>query len=169
MITGRIVALGIALALLGAACGSAAAASGPSTHPAQVTVAVRNVPGVGTIYTDANGMALYTPAQETRGTIECTGACTNIWIPLAPPASGSPTQASGVRGTVGVIARPDGSKQVTLDGAPLYRFYQDTQAGTVNGNGISDSFGGVSFTWHVDSVGGTTTTTQGSVGNRYGN
>jgi predicted lipoprotein with Yx(FWY)xxD motif len=168
MITGRIVALGIALALLGAACGSAAASSAPSMHPAQATVAVRNVQGVGTIYTDVNGMALYTPAQEAKGKVECTGPCTSIWIPLAPPASGSPTQAFGVRGTVGVITRPDGSKQVTLDGAPLYRFYQDTRAGTVNGNGINDSFGGVSFTWHVDSVGGTAATTQGSTSNRYG-
>ena len=48
-----------------------------------------------------------------------------------------------MRGSVGDITRPDGSSQVTLNGAPLYRFYQDTAADTANGNGIRDSFGGV--------------------------
>jgi Secreted repeat of unknown function len=40
---------------------------------------------------------------------------------------------------------------VTLNGAPLYRFFQDTSPGTTNGNGIMDSFNGVNFTWHVES------------------
>ena len=143
-------AYGIAFALLGAACGGAAAGGSGAGH---ATVTTRTVQGVGTIYTDASGMALYSPAQEANGTITCTGACTNIWIPLTPPANGSLTAGSGVQGTLGTIARPDGSKQVTLNGAPLYRFYQDTAPGTVNGNGITDNFGGATFTWRVASSG----------------
>ena len=116
---------------------------------------------MGNVYTDANGMALYTPAQEATGKIKCVGPCTSVWIPLAAPPSGSATESSGVRGSVGVITRPDGSSQVTLNGAPLYRFYQDT-AGTAGGNGIRDRFGGVTFTWHVEAPDAATTTNTSS-------
>ena len=166
MRTGRILALAVGIALFAAACSSAASTSKPAAGPTTTTVSAQRVAGVGTIYTDANGMALYTPAQETNGKVECTGSCTSIWIPLTAPANGSPTKAAGVQGNLGVIDRPDGTSQVTLDGAPLYRFVQDTQAHTVNGNGISDSFNGINFTWHVES-GGRVMTTTGS-GSGYG-
>jgi predicted lipoprotein with Yx(FWY)xxD motif len=124
-------------------------------------------PGVGNVYTDANGMALYTPAQEATGKISCVGSCTSVWIPLAAPSSGPTTESSDVRGSVGVLTRPDGSSQVTLNGAPLYRFYQDTAADTVNGNGIRDSFGGVDLTWHVAAPDATTTTNTSSAHSGY--
>jgi predicted lipoprotein with Yx(FWY)xxD motif len=162
MIRGSIVALGVGFALLAAACSAATSTSAPAAGSASDTVSVSQVPGVGNIYTDANGMALYTPAQEATGKISCVGPCTSVWIPLAPPSSGSATESSGVRGSVGVITRPDGNSQVTLNGAPLYRFYQDTAAGTADGNGIRDSFGGVNFTWHVAAPHATTTTNTSS-------
>ena len=43
------------------------------------------------------------------------------------------------------MTRPDGSRQVTFDGRPLYRFAEDSDAGTVTGNGIADSFDGQSL------------------------
>jgi predicted lipoprotein with Yx(FWY)xxD motif len=111
-------------------------------------------------------MSLYSPVQELNGRVLCTGACTSIWIPLPAPANGSPTKASGVNGTLGVITRPDGTRQVTLGGAPLYLFYQDMAPGSVNGNGIADSFGGQNFTWHVQagSAVATNTPAPGSYG-----
>jgi predicted lipoprotein with Yx(FWY)xxD motif len=160
MMRASIVALGIGFALLAAAC-AATTTSAPAAGSASDTVSVRQVPGVGTIYTDANGMALYSPAQEATGKISCVGPCTSVWIPLAAPSSGA-TEAPGVRGTLGAITRPDGTRQVTLNGAPLYRFYQDIAAGTDNGNGIQDSFGGVNFTWHVAAPSATTTTNTNS-------
>lgn len=167
MIKGTIVAVGLGFGLLAAACSSASTTSASAVGTNNDTVSVRQVPGVGSIYTDPSGMALYTPAQEATGKISCIGACTSVWIPLAAPANGSATQAPGVHGTVGVISRPDGTSQVTLNGAPLYRFYQDTAAGTANGNGISDSFGGANFTWHVAAPQGTTTANMNST-NGYG-
>ena len=162
MIRGSIVALGIGFALLAAACSAATTTSAPAASSASDTVSVHQVPGVGNIYTDADGMALYTPAQEATGKISCVGPCTSVWIPLAAPPNGSATESSGVRGSVGEINRPDGSSQVTLNGAPLYRFYQDTTAGTANGNGIRDSFGGVNLTWHVAAPNAATTTNTSS-------
>jgi predicted lipoprotein with Yx(FWY)xxD motif len=97
---------------------------------------------------DTNGMALYTPAGETASNVRCTGACVAIWKPVKP---GDVKAAAGAK--LGSITRPDGTKQATANGKPLYTFAQDSP-GTVNGNGASDAFGGKQFTWHVVTPGG---------------
>jgi predicted lipoprotein with Yx(FWY)xxD motif len=99
---------------------------------------------------DSTGAALYTSEQEKNGTVMCTGGCTQIWLPLAAPSSGQPTAGDGVSGKVGTVKRPDGSRQVTLDGRPLYRFAEDTDKGKATGDNVSDSFGGQKFTWHAE-------------------
>jgi predicted lipoprotein with Yx(FWY)xxD motif len=156
----RFATLAIGLGLAAAAC------SGKPSQPATggTTVSLRTIPGVGQVLTDAAGHALYSPKQEASGQILCTGACTNIWIPVPAPASGQPTKGPGVTGALGVVQRPDGQTQVTFDGAPLYRFFQDTAPGQVNGNGATDAFGGHSFTWHVETVGAAAAGTGGSSG-----
>ena len=166
MLSSRILIRGIVIAFLASACGGAAASRSQQPGMAQATVSVRQVPGVGNVYTDAQGRSLYSPVQEAMGKVLCTGPCTTIWLPLTAPSSGSPTKASSVMGTVNVITRPDGSKQVTLNGAPLYRFFQDTRPGDVTGNGLMDSFGGTSFTWRLESGSGATNT-PGSRGSGY--
>ena len=50
--------------------------------------------------------------------------------------------------------RPDGTSQVTFGGKALYSFVQDSP-GKVTGNGVSDSFGGTSFTWTAATTGAT--------------
>src|SRR5207247_8176196 len=70
-----------------------------------------------------------------------------------------PTAASGL--TPGTLMRPDGKTQVTFDGKPLYRFAEDNSPKSVSGHGVSDNFGGKSFTWHVASPGKTTASTGG--------
>ena len=47
-----------------------------------------------------------------------------------------------------MITRPDGTKQVTDDGKPLYTFTEDSK-GKVTGNDFSDDFNGQQFTWHA--------------------
>lgn len=76
----------------------------------------------------------------------CTGACNSFWSPLRVRA-GSPTGQS-VTGKLGVVKRPDGARQVTYDGRPLYSFSEDKR-GQVTGDGFADAFGGRQFTWHV--------------------
>ncbi len=78
---------------------------------------------MGNILVDSSGMALYSPDQEADGTVHCVGGCLKIWIPLAPGAN-TPMAAPGGP-TLGVIDRPDGTKQVTAGGRPLYTFFQD--------------------------------------------
>ena len=97
---------------------------------------------------DAEGAALYAADQEAGGTVLCTDSCTSIWEPLTVSGS-TPTAGDGLDGKLGVMTRPDGSRQITFDGRLLYRFTEDPDAGTVTGNGVADSFDGRAFTWHV--------------------
>ena len=54
----------------------------------------------------------------------CYGNCANSWPPLV--TSGQPKATSGVQGDLlSTIKRKDGSKQVTYNGWPLYRFVRD--------------------------------------------
>jgi predicted lipoprotein with Yx(FWY)xxD motif len=120
---------------------------------------VKQVPGVGNVLVDSNGMPLYAANIEASGKIACGAGCTAFWKPLTL-GSGAPSAASNV-GKLGVVKRPDGTRQVTDNGKPLYTFSQDS-AGKATGNGFSDSFGGHHFTWHVVQAGGSTASSGGS-------
>ena len=161
-------ALAAASALILAGCGgggdssdsAAAAASGK-------TVSVASVAGVGDVLVDAQGDALYSPEQEASGKVLCTGACTSIWVPLTVSSGGQPTGSSEVSADLGVVKRPDGMEQVTFEGKPLYSFAEDTGPNTVTGDGVTDTFAGQSFTWHVAAAGpvsGNSTSTGGGYG-----
>lgn len=80
----------------------------------------------------------------------CTGACLSFWEPLTIDAR-TPT-ASSVPGMLGVVERPDGSRQVTHNGKRLYSFTED-EPGQVTGDGLTDAFDGQQLTWHVVRVG----------------
>jgi predicted lipoprotein with Yx(FWY)xxD motif len=147
------------VAVLGlAACGGSGDGAGDSASAASASTGGETV-GVSTIdgsqvLVDASGNALYSPDQEANGKISCTGSCETIWMPLAASGGAKPTAAADVSGTLGTVKRPDGSLQVTLDGAPLYTFSEDGGPGTVTGDGFADQFDGKSFTWHVASADG---------------
>jgi len=151
-------ALALLLAVVLAACGSSdngdATASGGSA-----TVSSNDGQLV-----DSSGAPLYSSDREKSGTVMCTGGCASIWLPLKAP-SGNPTAGDGVAGELGVVKRPDGSRQVTLDGRPLYRFAEDGSDGKANGDDVTDSFGGQRFTWHAE---GTTKSSSGGGGGSYG-
>jgi predicted lipoprotein with Yx(FWY)xxD motif len=129
-----------------AACGSAGNETDTGAPARTNTIDVKHVNGVGDVLVDADGRALYTPDQEADGKILCTGECLSFWMPL-DAASGKPTAADGA-GSLDVIRRPDGDRQVAVNTKPLYTFSEDTP-GKVTGDGFKDTFGGQSFTWHV--------------------
>ena len=132
-----------------AACGGSNDNGGGSNAAASnATVSMDN----GTLV-DSKGAPLYTSEQEKSGKVVCTAGCSSIWLPLT--ASGTPTAGDGVSGKLGTVKRPDGAKQVTLDGRPLYRFAEDGTDGKATGDGVKDNFGGQQFTWHVEGSGAT--------------
>ena len=126
--------------------------AGGGAPNANEQVSVGDVNGIGNVLVDAKGDALYMSEQEAGGTVLCADGCTAFWKPLTVHGSGTPVGASSVDGTLGTVERPDGADQVTFEGAPLYRFTEDSGAGMVSGDGFADSFDGRQFTWHVASL-----------------
>jgi predicted lipoprotein with Yx(FWY)xxD motif len=109
--------------------------AGGSVSAADPTVSVASTPQLGPILVNAQGFTLYHLTTESAGHIVCTGTCATIWPPLLLPA-GSPTAGPGVTGTLGVVQRPDGRRQVTYNGWPLYTYSGDKSPGQTNGQGI---------------------------------
>jgi predicted lipoprotein with Yx(FWY)xxD motif len=151
-------ALAASLAL--AACGGGGDSSGSATTAggATTTVSVKSIDGIGDVLVDSAGKALYASDVEAGGKVMCTGGCTSFWKPLTV-GSAKPTAAGDV-GKLGVAKRPDGSKQVTVNGKLLYTFSQD-QPGKVDGNGFADDFDGHHFTWSAVLAGGGTASSSG--------
>jgi predicted lipoprotein with Yx(FWY)xxD motif len=139
--------------LIVSACGggsdSDAGAPASGGMNAAQTVSVSAVEGVGDVLVDAEGAALYASDQETGGMVLCTEGCSTIWEPLTVADGATPTAGEGLGGSLGVVNRPDGARQVTFMDRPLYTFVEDTEPGTVTGNGFADTFDGQPFTWHV--------------------
>jgi predicted lipoprotein with Yx(FWY)xxD motif len=161
-----ILPIGTAVAVLAiAGCGSSsnsASSSGSAAQGRATTVSSHQIDGAGTVLVDAKGAALYAPDQERGGKVRCVGACTSIWKPLTL-GSGKPTGP----GKLGVLRRPDGTRQVTAAGRPLYSFTQEG-AGSVTGNGVSDAFGSGHFTWHVIKASGAPAAATGSSNSNSG-
>jgi predicted lipoprotein with Yx(FWY)xxD motif len=96
----------------------------------------------GTVLAGGQGLTLYyyTADKPGSGKSVCTGSCATAWPPLAAPVKAP----AGVHmpGPMGMITRPDGTKQVTINGYPLYYYAGDKAPGQVTGNGADG-------TWHV--------------------
>ena len=153
-------ALALLTAVALAACGGGSNDGNATASTGSTTVSLDNGQLV-----DSSGAPLYSSDQEKSGKVACTGSCTSIWLPLAAPGSGQPTGGDGVSGKLGTLKRPDGSRQVTLDGRPLYSFAQDGNSGKATGDGVSDSFAGRQFTWHAE---GSADSSSGGGGNGGG-
>jgi len=160
-----------ASSMLAAACGSSSStASSPTTTAKSTTTTASSSmssststtmtssnatvdaasSAYGKILVDAKGYTLYLLSSEAGGMVKCQGGCLKIWLPVTLPSGMSkPVAGSGVQGTLGVITRSDGTKQVTDNGYPLYTFVRDTKPGETNGEGIKFPAGGV---WYVVSA-----------------
>jgi len=131
--------------------GSDTAGAGSSAAPEITTHADQ---AIGTVVVDAAGMTLYTAERESDGTVQCVDDCLEFWLP-AIVGSDSPEVSADLAGRIGTVERPDdGGLQATFDGIPLYRFSEDDEAGSTNGNGVEDAFGGAGFVWHAAVVDG---------------
>lgn len=141
---------GLTAALALAACGGGNDGGGGATAASPRTpgsASVKRVQGMN-VLVDARGSALYSADQERGGKLMCTGSCTSIWEPAV--ARGAAPTVSGTK--LAAVKRPDGSTQLTFKGSPLYRFTEESP-GQLKGDGVKDSFGGKSFTWHTAAAG----------------
>ena len=129
--------LGVVTAVVlaaGAVAASPSAASAAVPAQAKAVLKVSTSP-VGSILTDAKGRTVYLFMSDKKGLSTCTGDCLTYWPPVAAPAS-LPSSIPGVTGKLGSITRPDtGTRQLTINGKPLYTYAGDTKAGMISGQG----------------------------------
>jgi predicted lipoprotein with Yx(FWY)xxD motif len=95
----------------------------------------------------ANGHTLYSLSAERKGKFVCTqsSGCLTLWKPLLVPNGGSIVAPMKLK--LGSIKRPEGGRQVTYRGRPLYTFAEDHKPGRANGEGFKDV-----GTWHAVTV-----------------
>ncbi len=111
-----------------------------------------------TVLVNLQGRTLYSLSVERKGKFICTDkTCLSFWHPLVVKAGVTPTGAK----SLATVRRPDGRRQVTYRGGPLYTFSGDHRRGDAKGEGFKDV--GV---WHAAAFGASapppaTTTTGG--------
>jgi predicted lipoprotein with Yx(FWY)xxD motif len=162
ILAGAVVIPLVALAIAG--CGgnndNQATAATPKTSSGHAaTIGVASSGSLGKILTDSQGRTVYLFQKDTSTTSTCSGACASNWPPVT--SKGKPTVAKGLTASmVGTTKRSDGSRQVTYNGHPLYRFQADQNPGDVSGQGVN-AFGA---NWYVVSPAGAAITSQSSSG-----
>lgn len=97
---------------------------------------------VGKLLANPHGMTVYYYSEDkpNSGVSTCTSACATAWPPvLAPVRFPSSVKQPG---PLGVIIRPGGIRQLTINGFPIYRYAGDKMPGQATGNGLEGE-------WHV--------------------
>jgi predicted lipoprotein with Yx(FWY)xxD motif len=138
----------VALAVAGCGGNSNSVKASPPSASAKVstpsggsaTVGVRSG-SLGKYLVDSQGRTLYLFEKDTGTMSTCSGACASAWPPST--TSGHPKAGSGVNASLlGTTTRSDGSKQLTYDGHPLYRYAGDQSPGDTNSEGLTQFGGG---------------------------
>ncbi|MFJ7246376.1 hypothetical protein ACIQWA_17220 [Kitasatospora sp. NPDC098652] len=155
-------ASGLAAAALVAGCGSSgsgkSSAPSPSSSagaPAAATLRTADDPKLGTIVTDSAGFTLYRFDQDQSNPSDsyCNGNCATLWPP--EHANGDITVKGIDSKLVGSFTRDDGTKQVTVNGWPVYRYSPDTKPGDTKGEGVAGQWFAVTPTGGKAMPGGT--------------
>lgn len=88
------------------------------------------------ILVGANGMTVYSFANDTDGTSACYDQCATNWPPLLVESEDALLAGFGASGELGVTERTDGTLQVTYNGMPLYYWKNDAARGDTTGDGV---------------------------------
>jgi predicted lipoprotein with Yx(FWY)xxD motif len=144
--------LAVVAALALAACGDDDGEEASAAASGSEPVSTQTIDGTD-VLVDPDGRALYMADQEQSGNVLCTDSCTEIWDPLL--VSELDADPASLGAGFGDTNRPDGGRQVTLDGAPLYSFTEEGP-GELTGDGLVDTFDGTEFSWSAATSGGGT-------------
>ncbi|MFE5812263.1 SCO0930 family lipoprotein [Streptomyces sp. NPDC056479] len=95
---------------------------------------------LGELLTDSDGMTLYRFDKDVAEPPKsnCDGDCATKWPPV--PADDATAGVGIDKNKLGSVTRTDGTKQLTIDGWPAYRYAKDTKAGDVNGQGVGGTW-----------------------------
>jgi predicted lipoprotein with Yx(FWY)xxD motif len=118
--------------------GATAAGAEPAEPRPTVTVRASDY---GQILFDDRGYALYAFTRDPRGRSACVGACAESWPPYL--LRGSVRVGAGHEAALlATTRRPNGDRQVTYAGRPLYHWVGDREPGAVGCQNVSE-FGGL--------------------------
>ena len=126
----------LALASCGGNKDATASTAPPKTASGRpATVGLANS-GLGKILVDSQGRTLYLFKRDKGTRTTCFDSCAKAWPPLRSNAK--PTVGRGaIARKAGTAPRPDGARQVTYNGHPLYTYEGDETPGKVNGQGVN--------------------------------
>jgi predicted lipoprotein with Yx(FWY)xxD motif len=106
----------------------------PNEEAGKTFVHVGDNAKFGKFLVDAKGMTLYIFDKDTQAKSNCAGGCAKAWPPLTVKDEDEKlTLGAGVTSKLEVIARGDGTYQVTANGMPLYYYAKDKAVGDVTG------------------------------------
>jgi predicted lipoprotein with Yx(FWY)xxD motif len=132
--------------------GALAATSLTAVSPAGTAGAVTNAPRtavytvmiettpLGKVLANSKGYTLYISINDkTPDKSSCTGQCAVAWPPLH--VTGKVTYGPGVKASMfKVITRSDHTKQLAVNGKPLYTWFQDTKPKEATGEDVNGFF-----------------------------
>ncbi len=89
----------------------------------------------GEVLVDGSGKAVYAYSNDTPMTSTCVDACADAWPPVPAPEDGNLSGGEGVEESrMATMSRPDGTQQLSINGAPLY-YYSGDAEGEFKGHG----------------------------------
>lgn len=117
---------------------SSASTSASATSTSSDKTLTTSITQLGEILVGENGKTVYVFTQDKKdsGVSACTGNCLENWPPVV--ADGKPTVSDDITATIGTIDMPNGQKQVTVDGMPVYYWHEDENPGEVKGQGVGN-------------------------------
>ncbi|MEV0113750.1 SCO0930 family lipoprotein [Streptomyces sp. NPDC050844] len=95
---------------------------------------------LGKVVTDSEGLTLYRFDKDTAQPPKsnCEGACATTWPVVSAKGAVAPPGVD--ESLMGEVTRADGSKQLTIDGWPMYRYAKDKKAGDAKGQGVGGTW-----------------------------
>jgi predicted lipoprotein with Yx(FWY)xxD motif len=111
-----------------------------STYPAPAATTLTVVhTAVGEVVATSKGQVVYDYADDTPTTSACTWtSCVPDWPPLT--VAGIPSATPGITAPLAVITGPNGVRQLTLGGHPLYTFVGDLHPGDIRDQAIGSDW-----------------------------
>jgi predicted lipoprotein with Yx(FWY)xxD motif len=127
-----------------AASTSTSSPSAPSNAASAVLVTTKHSKLGTVLAAGPKQMTVYLFEGDKSSGSACSGACTQVWPPVTTSGEAK-SGGSAMAADVGTITRPDGTKQVTYKGHPLYYFARDGDKGDAYGQGVV----GFGASWYV--------------------
>ncbi|MEU4997506.1 hypothetical protein [Streptomyces sp. NPDC021622] len=144
-VSGYAAAAAAVLALTASGCGDSDSGDkdgggGGGDTKSSATLTATEVDEVGTVVTNSKGHVLYRFDEDTAkpSKSNCNDNCEKVWP--ATPAPGTVTVEGVDKDLVGTVTRDDGTKQLTLDGWPLYTYVKDDEPREAQGQGVDGTW-----------------------------